>query len=333
MLFGRAARLVRDSYLFNRIRNKIHYPGIGIHPGANLDIHGTLSYRTGTIGIGCNLIIPEHTTLDLGESCYIGRYVELCPGARIVIGDFSSIQDRCIVLGEVSIGKYCLFAPNVYISSGKHHFSQTPWQLIKDQDEVARHAAFSAGPAQRTVVIEDDCWIGINAVIMAGVTIGKGAVIGANAVVTKDVAPYAVVAGAPAMEIKKRMAFVPPTALSFEREADFPYFYSGFKLSQAERGLDASHQGIVADRDFVLYLAADAGNSVSLVAKCIGGSACFLTLGKQRHPIDRQFRLCKFDMPIDGGGILRFSVSGSDAACEVVLQSAWVGVAQKDVDQ
>lgn len=56
------------------------------------------------------------------------------------------------------------------------------------------------------IVIGNDVWIGYDAVIMAGVTIGDGAIIGTKAVVTKDVAPYSIVGGVPAKEIRKRFA-------------------------------------------------------------------------------------------------------------------------------
>jgi acetyltransferase-like isoleucine patch superfamily enzyme len=65
--------------------------------------------------------------------------------------------------------------------------------LIRDQ-----------GVAYQTVIIEDDCWIAANSIILAGVTIGKGSVVAAGSVVTENVAPYSVVAGVPAKFIKSR---------------------------------------------------------------------------------------------------------------------------------
>ncbi|RYE17040.1 MAG: acyltransferase, partial [Sphingobacteriales bacterium] len=57
---------------------------------------------------------------------------------------------------------------------------------------------------KKFIIIEDDCWIGTNSVVLAGVTVGRGSVIAAGSVVTKDVPPYSVVAGVPAKIIKKR---------------------------------------------------------------------------------------------------------------------------------
>lgn len=73
------------------------------------------------------------------------------------------------------------------------------WDLTKS--EVA-----SAWDNKGDIVIGNDVWIGYDAVIMAGVTIGDGAIIGTRAVVTKDVEPYSIVGGVPAKEIRKRFA-------------------------------------------------------------------------------------------------------------------------------
>jgi acetyltransferase-like isoleucine patch superfamily enzyme len=61
-------------------------------------------------------------------------------------------------------------------------------------------------------VIEDDVWVGAGAVILPGVTIGRGAIVGAGAVVTRDVPPFAIVAGVPARFLAWREGYAPPTA-------------------------------------------------------------------------------------------------------------------------
>jgi acetyltransferase-like isoleucine patch superfamily enzyme len=60
------------------------------------------------------------------------------------------------------------------------------------------------GVKKEFITIEDDCWIAANSVILAGVTIGKGSVVAAGSIVTKDIPPYSVVAGVPARVIKSR---------------------------------------------------------------------------------------------------------------------------------
>jgi acetyltransferase-like isoleucine patch superfamily enzyme len=63
---------------------------------------------------------------------------------------------------------------------------------------------FSGRPLLRPTTIEDDAWIGARAIVLAGVTIGRGAIVAAGSVVTRDVAPYAVVGGAPARKLRDR---------------------------------------------------------------------------------------------------------------------------------
>lgn len=73
------------------------------------------------------------------------------------------------------------------------------------------------------VWVQDDCWLGANTVICPGVTIGKGSIVGANAVVTKDVPPYSVVAGVPARVVGTRLDWCPPLCIDPSREEDHPY--------------------------------------------------------------------------------------------------------------
>lgn len=85
-----------------------------------------------------------------------------------------------------------MMSPGVSIYAENHNFSD-PTSPMKDQ-----------GVTVEFVTIEDDCWLASNCIILAGVTVGKGSVIAAGSVVTKDVPPYSVVAGSPAVVIKSR---------------------------------------------------------------------------------------------------------------------------------
>jgi acetyltransferase-like isoleucine patch superfamily enzyme len=85
-----------------------------------------------------------------------------------------------------------MMSPGVSIYAENHNFLD-PSLPMKDQ-----------GVTVQFVTIEDDCWIASNSTILAGVTVGKGSVIAAGAVVTKDIPPYSVVAGSPAVVIKSR---------------------------------------------------------------------------------------------------------------------------------
>lgn len=112
--------------------------------------------------------------VSLGYNCFINRGVYITARANIIIGD------------NVLIG------PGVIINSGKHRY--------KDPKELIRNQGHTILP----ITIGNDVWIGANAVIMPGVTIGDGCVIGAGAVVTKSMPAYSVAVGVPARIINKR---------------------------------------------------------------------------------------------------------------------------------
>lgn len=102
------------------------------------------------------------------------------------------------VKGEiVSIGRFCSIAPGVIIILGAEHWPQR----VSTYPFTGESAKCSS---KGGVVIGNDVWIGLNACIMSGVTIGDGAVVGAYSVVTKDVKPYEIVAGNPARYIRFR---------------------------------------------------------------------------------------------------------------------------------
>ena len=138
------------------------------------------------------------------------------------IGFLTYIQPRGTLL-NATIGRYCSIAEGVFIGPWEHptdristhHFA---FNGFADQHELAltpfeqfgayqrivdRENAISSSEAPRTVV-GNDVWIGRNVTICQGVRVGDGAVIGAHAVVTKDVAPYTIVAGVPARPIRSR---------------------------------------------------------------------------------------------------------------------------------
>lgn len=117
---------------------------------------------------------------------------------RIVIGNNVAMNNDCHIgaIGRIEIGDNVLLASRVFITDHAHGNASGRDDLL-------------LGPAQRplctkgSVVIGQDVWIGEGAVVLGGVRIGRGAVVGANAVVTRDVPPYAVVGGAPAKIIKQ----------------------------------------------------------------------------------------------------------------------------------
>lgn len=113
---------------------------------------------------------------------------------RIIVGNNFGLNSGSYIngVGEIEIGNFVLIGSNVTISSGIHPI------------EGVEPPIFSRVCLPRKIIIEDDVWIGAGAVIMPGVKLGKGSVIGANAVVTKDTEMYSVYVGAPAKKIRNR---------------------------------------------------------------------------------------------------------------------------------
>lgn len=202
---------------------KFKFPHLKINPSVEIENSGCFHYKSHcAISKHTNIVIHEKGSLSLNNNVYIGRNVEIGSNA-ITIGFDTSIQDRCILLGTITIGAGSILAPNVFMSSGGHHFEVNPYLPIREQDLIGIKLV-----PHKPIVIEDDCWIGINSVIMPGVVIGKGSVIGAGSIVTKSVPPYSVSVGAPAKVIRNRLEFSPPRELIPNNETSLPYFYSGF---------------------------------------------------------------------------------------------------------
>ena len=153
-----------------------------------------------------------HTTAVL-KSCRLGRHVAI--GERVVlrevsVGDYSYFERH----GEAiyaEVGKFCSIAANVRINALEHPMERVTTHKISYRPNeyfkfLGLDQPFRARRREKPVTIGNDVWIGHGAVVMPGLTIGDGAVVGANAVVTRDVAPYTVVAGVPARPLRARFA-------------------------------------------------------------------------------------------------------------------------------
>lgn len=136
----------------------------------------------------------SHGTIHFGKRCSIYPGAKLVSnsrskekGAVLTVGDCSSIGDRTQIQcrDRVTIGKNVLIAWDVNIL--EHDF----------------HSPGGGAVVASPITIEDEVWIGVRAIILKGVTIGKGSIIGAGAVVTKDVPPYTFAGGNPAKNVKK----------------------------------------------------------------------------------------------------------------------------------
>lgn len=106
--------------------------------------------------------------------------------------------------GKLVIGSYCSIAPDVwFVLNNEHHLGHLSTYPFK---VMSLHEACPEAVSKGGICVEDDVWIGFGATILDGVTIGQGAVVGARALVTKDVAPYEIVGGVPAQTIGQRFS-------------------------------------------------------------------------------------------------------------------------------
>lgn len=128
-----------------------------------------------------------------GSNINIEKGADFGRGNGIMIGNNSGIGVNCHVRGPLEIGKDVMMGPDCMVMTSSHNTKRTDIPMCKQGFLV-----------KRKVTICDDVWIGARVIILPGITIGKGAIIGAGAVVTKDVPEYAVVAGVPAKIIKYR---------------------------------------------------------------------------------------------------------------------------------
>lgn len=127
--------------------------------------------------------------VEIGKHCVIRQKLEITQG-RLMIGDHVAINSGCRFScgGGVQIGDYSQIGPRVSFETSYHTLEPKP----------LGHRPLLTKP----IVVEEYVWIGANAVILGGVTIGKGAVVAAGAVVTQDVPPFALVGGVPAKVLR-----------------------------------------------------------------------------------------------------------------------------------
>jgi virginiamycin A acetyltransferase len=147
--------------------------------------------------------IIKSPNITVGDYTYYDDFENVSHFEKNVKYHFEFTGDQLI------IGKFCMIASGVsFIMNGANHLTDAisayPFAIFGKDWQQAMHE--KSYPNKGNTQIGNDVWIGHNATIMAGVTIGDGAIIATNATVTKDVAPYSIVGGNPAVLIKKRFA-------------------------------------------------------------------------------------------------------------------------------
>jgi acetyltransferase-like isoleucine patch superfamily enzyme len=171
----------RSSLPWNRAR--IHWELAQREAFARWPVHGNVleALRAGRLQLGPHVLLEPGVWLT-------------CPGdARIVIGGgtFLNLNVQVAAVELVEIGEHCMFANGCFVTDGNHRFDDpvtpVPWQGFTTK-----------GPTR----VGDNVWCGAHVVITSGVTIGERCVIGAGSVVTTDIPPYSIAAGAPARVLR-----------------------------------------------------------------------------------------------------------------------------------
>lgn len=151
----------------------------------------------GALGSKLRKLLYSWSLKKSGAGNTFGMFGRLQQPHAIIMGTSVHINDAYWIAansngGQITIHDNVLIGPRCVIHSGNHNFAD-PQKLIREQ-----------GFTFRDIVIHEDVWIAANCTILSGVTIGKGSVIAAGSIVTKDVPEYAIVAGVPARVIGNR---------------------------------------------------------------------------------------------------------------------------------
>lgn len=176
--------------------------------------------------------IPKSSKIDPSarlREVVVGNWVEIHHGVYVeysTIGDYSYLQEH-VSVADTTIGKFVAIASTVRIGPPDHpmdRVSQHRFTYVPEYywpGETRDHAFFAKRRSERCT-IGNDVWIGHSVTVLAGITVGNGAVLAAGAVVTRDVAPYTIVAGVPARVVRRR--FPEDIAVRIERLAwwDWP---------------------------------------------------------------------------------------------------------------
>ena len=125
------------------------------------------------------------------ETAYINAHTDV--HRSILAKEYAFVNIGCTIGANVELGRYVMLAPKVAIVGGDHR-----------TDEVGVPMIFAGREEIPRTIIEDDAWIGYGAIVMAGVRVGRGSIIAAGAVVTRDVPPYEIHGGVPARKIGER---------------------------------------------------------------------------------------------------------------------------------
>lgn len=179
--------------------------------GANIAVRGSIAVSESALIVGnhfspaysAELRVADAGVIEIGDSVSVEpRSIISTNGGTVKVGNSTSFFSDCVISGAVTIRNDCLFANNVTVLSGTHRIRGCG--TIREND-----AAYARSPDYRPfdpISIGEDSWLGVNSVILPGVSLGKGTVVGASAVVTKSFPDYAILGGVPARIIGSRLS-------------------------------------------------------------------------------------------------------------------------------
>ena len=328
MSAGRVLRLLRGLWPWRYLASMRWLArGVRVNPSSCF-VDGVAPVRIGTgsaVGARCRFEVGGDGRIEIDERVWIAGDVEFETSGKVEIGTGTTIQRRCTVNGDVRIGAGCIFAPNVFVSSGTHPFRLFPELPIREQERRQAAADVASAGASRAIWIQDDCWLGVNVVVCPGVVIGKGSVVGANAVVTRDIRPYSVVAGAPARPIGNRLDWRPGTSVRADRESDQIYRLSGKVGPSADAGAQ--------------YFEADAASPLCVALSCPASAAALaihwqaptgveFEAGGQSHRVPAGSGVLEMAADVDpaADGVYRCWVRVTDRTPGAVLRVSQVSI-------
>ena len=178
--------------------------------GEKPSIGGALLCQNSSIKLGDGVALARSSeisaendaAINIGSKVSIGpNCIIYAASSQIIIGEGTTFFSDCLISGAISIGAGCLFSKNVTVLSSTHQIYGG--SSIREND--AQFLKNARNPLNQHVHIGDDCWLGINTVILPGITLGKGTVVGANSVVTKSYPEYSILGGVPAKLIGSRL--------------------------------------------------------------------------------------------------------------------------------
>jgi acetyltransferase-like isoleucine patch superfamily enzyme len=172
----------RNSLPWNRAR--IHWEFMRREAFVRWPVHGNVleALSDGRLEIGAGTLFEPGVWITAPGRARV----------RIGAGTFLNVGVMIAAAELVEIGDHCMLANGCFVTDANHRFDDRDWPVT-----------WQGFTSKGTTRIADNCWLGANVVVMSGVSVGERCVIGANSVVTGDLPPFTVAAGAPARELRK----------------------------------------------------------------------------------------------------------------------------------